>query len=503
MGQDYLTAQLIDFLTRSLRGPDNLGEGLMPAIPLGQASYDRADLPKVTLKNMYYERAPTNLEDQVALIPRPRLSAFATAGAGPINGTYRKGGVLSAAGTSSSGAIIALSNDQLYKINQNTGVATLIGTVEGSASRMSAEGNDNVVVLARGTKAYYTNGVTLTQITFPDSFNVFAVDTLNSYFLFASQLGRFYWSAIGGTTVDALDYATAESQPDDLMTLKVIGDELWLFGRLSVEVWQPTGDLDLPFQRITGRIFGIGITARDTCQKINVNGIDKVCWVGTDRRVYWTNPNPERLSTPWLEAKLRKATVSATDNSVNPYGFTASWEGHDFYVLHIPGEGTFACELTNGGQWDEWTSHERSFFRAAVSAVGVNSQPLLGDDTGATIWEFVNTQETDGDDPVLFRFTGLLEVPDAPLRCNNVSLDLASGTSDDPEEDPTIRMDWSNDLGETFEEGEAQPLGRQGERNTRVMWSRLGMLRRPGRLFTWETTSPVTVRKAKYNGSTR
>lgn len=471
-------------------------------VPLGQASYDRADLPKVTLKNLHYEQAPTSLEDQVALIPRLRLKQFATAGAGPINGLYRKGGVLAAAGTGSSGRIIAMSADKLYNVNQTTGAATLIGTVEGAVSRMSAEGNDSVVVVCRGTKAYYTNGVTLTQITFPSSYNVFAVDTLNSYFLFCSQFGRFYWSAIGGTTVDALDYATAESQPDDLLTLKVIGDELWLFGRLSVEVWQPTGDLDLPFQRITGRIFGIGITARDTCQKLNVNGLDTVCWLGTDRRVYQTKPNPERISTPWLEEKLKGIEVSPTDNSGNPYACAYSGDGHDFYVLHIPGEGSFAYDLATG-LWDEVTSYDHLLFRGCVSATGVNGQPLLGDDTSNVIWEMVSDQTTDGDDPVVFEFTGLLEVPDAPLRCNNVSLDLSPGTAPGLLDDPMIHLDVSEDMGRTFEALDSQPLGRQGERNTRVMWNRLGMLRRPGRILRWRFTQPATIRKAKYNASYR
>jgi hypothetical protein len=474
----------------------------MGGILLGQASYDRAGLPRLSLKNLFYEKSPANLEDQVALLPRPRLRLFGTAGTGPINGLYRKGGVMATAGNS--GKIIALSGDQLYRVDQNSGGATLIGTVEGpsSSSRMSAEGDENVVVLARGNKAYTTNGTSLAEIAFPDDFGVYAVDTLNSYFLFASDLGRFYWSAIGGTTVDALDYATAESQPDVLLTLKVVGDELWLFGRLSIEVWQPTGSLDLPFQRITGRIFGIGITARDTAQKINVNGVDKVVWVGTDRRVYWTNPNPERLSPPWLEAKLARSTVSLTDNTLNPYAIIDSWDGHDFYTLHIPGEGSFVCDLSTG-EWDERTSYGRPYFRGATSAVGVNAQPLLGDDATGAIWEMVDTRTTDDADPVVFEFTGLLEVTGPPVRCNNISLDVQAGGTDDPEADPMMQLEVSDDMGEVFDDLGAQPLGRQGERNTRLMWTRCGKLHRPGRVHRWRTTQPVTIRKAKYNETLR
>lgn len=468
----------------------------MPFLPLGRASYERAGLPRVTLKNLFYEAAPSNLEDQVSLIPRPRLSSFATLGAGPINGIYRKGGVMADAGNS--GKIIAVSGGTLYKVDQTTGTATLLGTVAGSLSRMSAEGNTGVVVLTRGSTLYSTDGNSVSTIAMPSSFAAYAVDVLNDYFIIASDLGRFYWTAPGATTVDALDYATAESQPDILLTVKVLGDELWLGGRLSWEVWQPTGDLDLPFQRIGGRIFGIGITARDTAQKLNVGGIDKLCWVGTDRRVYMTDPNPVKISTPDIEEKLARSTVSLTDNTLNPYAVTYPHNGHDFYVLHIPGEGSFAFDLSTK-LWDEVTSYGRAHFRGAVSGLGVNNQPLFGDDTSNVIWEMVTDQTTDGTDQVVFEFSGLLEVPGAPLRCANVSLDVETGTTIDPDADPMMQMAYSDDMGATFTDADDMPLGRMGERNTRVLWARLGRLVRPGRVFRFRTTEPVVVRKAKYN----
>jgi hypothetical protein len=108
-------------------------------IPLGRAAYQRAQLPAITLKNMFYERTPANLRDQVSLIPRPRLRAFANPGLGPIRGLYRKGGVMATA--SHSGAILALSGDKLYRVSQTIGAATLIDTVVGwggSTGRPSA-----------------------------------------------------------------------------------------------------------------------------------------------------------------------------------------------------------------------------------------------------------------------------------------------------------------------------------------------------------------------------
>ncbi len=472
----------------------------MGTIPLGTAAFERSETPKVTLRNYYYEQNPTNIEDQVTLRPRPRLNPFALAGGGPIRGLYRKGGVLANVGLS--GSIIALSGSDLYRVTQTglpgVGTATLIGTVEGTL-KMTAEGNADVIVLCCGTKLYETNGTSVSQITMPPGFSAYAVDTLSQRFLICSDIGRFYWTAVGGTTVSALDYATAESQPDVLLTLKVIGDELWLFGRLSVEVWQPTGDLDLPYRRIDGRVFGIGITGRETAQKLNVNGQDTVCWVGTDRRVYRTNPNPVRISDHAMEERLRRVT-----DPTALYAAPDTWDGHDWYVLHIPGEGSWAYDLQTE-QWHERTSYGRSLFRGMTSAIGPNNQPLLGDDGSGRIWEFSNDVRTDGDDPVLYEVAGLLEVPGAPVRCHNVSMDVTTGLNPDPEADPVMQMAWSDQMGfeGTFGADVPAYLGRQGDRQNVVSWTRQGMLKRPGRVYRWRTTEPVTIRKAKYNEATR
>jgi hypothetical protein len=470
----------------------------MAPLSLSRSAYARAQLPPILLKNMLFETTPANLEDQTALVPRPRLKPFSAPGAGPIRGLYRKGGVLAAAGNS--GAIFALSGSTLYRVDQVTGAASSLGSVDGQGLRLSAEGNLHYVVLTCGATLYKTDGSSLSEIDFPGG-QSYAVDILNGYFLVASTAGTFHWSDITNVDPTFTGFATAESAPDDLFSLKVIGDELWLFGRLTTEVWQPTGDVDLPFQRINGRVFSIGVTARDTVQKLNIDGVDTVCWLGTDRRVYRTAPNPVKISDASLEERLERATVSATDNAANPYACAVSWGGHDLYVLHIPGEGSFAFDLSTGA-WSELTSHGRALFRGAVSAVAPNNQALLGDAYDDTIWALDHDRATDGDDPVVFEFSALLQVEGAPSRCANVMLDIATGTAGDALEDPQISLSVSDDRGLTWSDPATRPLGRQGAHPT-VAWRRLGMLRHPGRAHLWRTTEPVVVTGARFNEEAR
>ena len=68
---------------------------------------------------------------------------------------------------------------------------------------------------------------------------------------------------------------------------------------------------------------------------------------------------------------------------------------------------------------------------------------------------------------------------------------------------PMMYLALSHDSGDTFSDEDPAPLGRIGERETRVMWDRLGLIERPGCIFRWRTTEPVTVQRAKYNESYR
>lgn len=463
----------------------------MPAILLGRSDYRRSGVAQLTQKNVYFEKTPTNLEDQVAIRPRARIEEFATVGDGPIMGMYRKGNVLANAGHS--GNIICRSADDIYRVNQTTGEETLIDDIEGTL-RMSAEGNEDVVVMAFGTKVYETDGDTITQITFPDSKNVYAIDYLNGYFLACSELGRFYWSAIGGTTFDALDYATAESQPDVLLTLKVIQDEVWLFGRQSIEPWQPTGDLDLPFQRIGGRIFGIGVTGRETVQKLSQQGIDKVAWVGTDRRVYLTDPNPTRISDFAIEERLSRVSDPAVLHAT-----IATDEGHDFYIVHLTdGLGSWAYHLQSG-EWVEWTSYGLANFRGGCATLAPNNRSLLGDDTTNKIWTLTQDVRDDGGDPFVQGFSGMLQLTGGPQRINSLLVIATTGLQPDPNDDPMLTLKWTDDQGLTWSDPVQEPLGRQGEYVSRVLYTQLGMLERPGRTFYFETTEPTIAQGAKFN----
>ena len=114
--------------------------------------------------------------------------------------------------------------------------------------------------------------------------------------------GRFYWIWPNSITIDPLDFATAERSPDTVWEVKVIGDQFWLPGPSTNEIWALSGDGDAPFVRIPGRLFDKG-----TWQGTIVQIKDFVMAVGTDGTVYQIGSEPTEVSTPHISQRIREA----------------------------------------------------------------------------------------------------------------------------------------------------------------------------------------------------
>lgn len=143
----------------------------------------------------------------------------------------------------------------------------------------------------------------LSGVAVPDGLPPVGVATLKSYVLVAiGRTDRFYWIEPGAVVIDALNFATAESQPDDVLDVTVVGDTAWFVGEGSTEVWYATGQSAAPFAPVSGRVFDRG--AVDGTM-VNVKGI--VFLVGQDYTVYAISGGAERVSNHGIEETIRLA----------------------------------------------------------------------------------------------------------------------------------------------------------------------------------------------------
>lgn len=143
----------------------------------------------------------------------------------------------------------------------------------------------------------------LSGVEVPDGLPPVSVATLKSYIIVAlGDTDRFYFIEPGELTIDALNFATAESQPDDTLDVLVVGDTIMFVGESSTEVWYPTGNSDAPFAPVSGRVYDRGAIEGTV---VNVKGT--VFLVGPDNVVYAIGGSAGRVSNHGIEEMIRES----------------------------------------------------------------------------------------------------------------------------------------------------------------------------------------------------
>lgn len=188
-------------------------------------------------------------------------------------------------------------------------------TVKVQATAVGALGN-GVVTTETGAAIAWTQGGTLTGggtagtrvVEVPDDVGIIDVATSNSFVICIpvqgeDRNGRFYWIEPGETVINPLNFATAESKPDEIFAVEVLGDQFWLPGAGSTEVWYVTTNPDAPMQRLQGVVFDRG-TWEGTAVAVHESMI--VC--DAEGAVFLIRGGaPQRISTPAVQEEIRKS----------------------------------------------------------------------------------------------------------------------------------------------------------------------------------------------------
>lgn len=149
----------------------------------------------------------------------------------------------------------------------------------------------------------------LSGIQTPDDVGIVSICVLNSYVLCAAaNSDRIYFIRPGAVTIGALDFFTAESQPDENISLMTVGDQFWAFASQTTQPFYPSGDADAPFVPVQGAAFSQGVLAGTACI------VDKkVFVVGNDWQVYAVGGGPAVVSNNGISERIRKAAVALRD----------------------------------------------------------------------------------------------------------------------------------------------------------------------------------------------
>lgn len=442
------------------------------AISAGVRRTSRTSIRPSLLYNMRLtkdEEAP----DGFARVSRHGLGEYATLGSGPINGLFARKGVFSE-------ALFAISSSAFYR------ASTSLGTIPGGGPASFAAAATEVLV-TRGATPYSYNGTDFVDAGVLDAddnpYSVRAVAFLGGYFIAVRDgTNRFYWSASqDGRTWDGLDFASAESSPDELLDVYVVNDGLWFMGAETVEFWQLTGS-DPPFARVEGFLLKKGITATGCAAEAD----NTLFWWGHDNRIYRAAQGaPQGVSDESIEPVLKAATLRDM--------FSYSYEG-GVYVVVRTDSGTFELDVGKG-VWSEHGTTDRGVWRTACAAM-VGEAPVFGDDTGGTLWEYDPNNWDDGD-YMERKLSASFNYPGGTVTGHRLC--ILGNPGDTPlltgqGTEPVISMRGSRDNAKTFGVWRDSSLGAQGKYRQRIEWRRLGLYDTAGGYFEFRVTDPVPVR---------
>ena len=368
---------------------------------------------------------------------------------------------------------------RLYRLDETSEGYELVtlGVVDGSDRVSMADNGTQLLVLSPESKGYVYNVLTDTYVMITDSdFYIngtpSAVVFIDGYFLLTTFSRKFIVSAINdGLSYNALDFGTAESDPDNIVAPVVFKNQLFIAGSQTFEAFQNIGGEDFPFQR-TGLFLQKGCYAANSL----INAQDTFMWVGggeNEGPAIWAleGNSTVKVSTTAIDSLLNNLTE---DEIKDIFAWSYASKGAYFIGFALPS--TTLVYDTTSKRWHERKSilNDTLGVLRVSSIVKAYNKILCGDIIDGRIGELSPDVYTEYGSAIVRR------VATQPFQNNmesaffpSLELTVESGVGNDAVEDPQITLERSKD-GKTWSAPIARSIGKVGEYTRRAIWRRNG-----------------------------
>lgn len=460
----------------------------MAKIALVGGSYTERSLPWDAQRtvNLYPTADQQGGSEVSALYGTPGLSLFATAGTGPVRGSY----------AAANGRVFVVSGSLLYEVLSN-GTTTSRGSLNTSSGIVTIAENGFQLGICDGDKVYmFTYATNIFGIvTDTDLPSAGAIDFIDGYFVVnQNNTGKFFISGLNdGTTWDPLDFATAESSPDKLNRAMNFLGQLGLFGSQSLEIWRDTGAALFPFSRISGAAT-IGTIAPYTVRSIDTS----IYWVGSNDEgtgiVYTAQGfQPKRISTSPIEEILQAVTQPEL-----LYSWHYQQDGHVFYVIS-------GSDLPTSLVYDLSTQlwHERAYLNSngnyeqhlASCCIYAFGKHLVGSRKDGKIYTMSQAFFSDNGDPLPWKrvYTHLQDEQKQHRYSQlDIFVETGVGLQSGQGSNPQVSLRISRDGAKTWSNYYTNTIGRVGNYMQQVAFRRLGIQQ----ICTFELSGSDPVKRA-------
>jgi hypothetical protein len=234
------------------------------------------------LNGIYTDNTPElRTSYPVNLVPVPKQSGISNGFLRPGDGIVSNGTGpgIDRGGINWQGSLYRVMGTKLVEIN-STGTVTILGDVGGPTDQLvTFDYSFDQLAIASGGRLYYWNGTTLTQVTDPDLGTVLDVVWVDGYFMTTDGEFLIVTELTDPTQINPLKYGSSEVDPDPVVALLKLRNEVYALNRNTIEVFDNVGGNLFPFARIDGAQLQKGVVGTQACCVF----IERIAFLGSGR----------------------------------------------------------------------------------------------------------------------------------------------------------------------------------------------------------------------------
>lgn len=377
--------------------------------------------------------------------------------------------------------VMLLSGGHLWVMNSDFSGADLGTTTNllNTGTRPTFATDGTSIYIANGVQILKSNGANSNQTAYLTDTDapteVTHIVHIDGYLL-ANLVGtqKIYFSVVGDSSNwEALDYFSAESRPDVVVAIYEFQREIYIFGKISFEVWEDDGQT--PFSRVPGGARAVGCIAPYSVVKTD-NG---VIWLSNTKKfVKFDGGAVQSIATPY-DKEIQKFLVisDCVADRINILG-------KEFYTFSFISEGrTIVYNATddNWGEWGYWNSsggfHERFLGNAYCFSPDWN-QHIWGTrkPDGAIYKMSPDYTDDHGDAIVMESISGHISYGTNNMKRNkHFTMRVKKGEVNNTSE-PVITLSF-NDDNKGWKKEKQISLGKKGEYKNTIKLPRTGIYR--------------------------
>jgi hypothetical protein len=434
------------------------------------------------LSGIYTDNGPDlRTSYPVNLVPVPKQSGISAGFLRPGDGIVANGTGpgTDRGGINWRGQCYRVMGTKLVEVASN-GAVTVLGDVGGPVnSLVTFDYSFDQLAIASGGRLYYWSGTTLTQVTDPDLGVVLDVVWVDGYFMTTDGEFLIVTELSDPTQVNPLKYGSSEVDPDPVVALLKLRNEIYALNRNTIEVFDNVGGDFFPFERIDGAQVQKGVVGTFACCVF----IEAIAFLGSGRNeapgIYVAaNATANKISTQeideillqYTEAQLATVKMEARND-----------KSHQHLYIHLPDRTLVydAAATQELGQqvWFTLTSSTVGFSQyRARDMVYAYDKWLVGDPQSNNVGFLVDNIGTHWGEIVYWEFGTLIVYNESNGAIFN-ELELVSLTGRVALGiDPVISTSYSVD-GMAFSQERPLRVGTTGNTTKRLAWFQQGHMR--------------------------